>query len=562
MTDRRPKDTSLESATWFRLGRSYRAPLLVAEFPPELPFGFLGRVLPTTDPLGLTAEIQRIEPARALELVHGARAIAEAELAHGSGGPRTAELESERDSAEQFGREIARRSQELWKLGIRLVAFGSSRPQSEAVRTRLSERLAALGFRVRIPRYEVSAALAPAYLTGTETRPRGYWHTLPTDGIAALFPFIDESIVEPRGVLVGLALADASPVVLDRWSHSSYSWGLFGTTGAGKTFATALVALRTAWMHPDLELTILDPLGEFGGLVRALGGFTIRPADGSGGRLNPLDPSSTAGDRREKAGRVAASIRALFPSLADVEAAALDTAISRLFERGPDTPTFEDLIAEIELTRDAPGRLLSLLNVFRSGSLKGSNGPSTVPETTGPVSVDFRGIPAEHLAFHLSYVLDWAYGRLRARPGPKLLVVDEAHLLMRSPSTAEFLDRVLRHVRHYRAGVLLVSQAPEDLLGRPEGRAILRNLYAVGLLRLTEVSSDAREFFGLTAAEAEWLPKARLPSEAGYSESLWRVGPLHLPLAIIASTPEYLFLDRTLRTPPGTPFDSAPPTAV
>ncbi len=129
--------------------------------------------------------------------------------------------------------------------------------------------------------------LAPPELAGAETRPAGYWHTLPTDGVAALFPFIDESIVESGGILVGLALSDASPVFLNRWDHASYSWGLFGTTGAGKSFATALLALRTRWMRPDVEITILDPLGEFGGFVRALGGSVIRIADGQGGRLKP-----------------------------------------------------------------------------------------------------------------------------------------------------------------------------------------------------------------------------------------------------------------------------------
>jgi hypothetical protein len=65
-----------------------------------------------------------------------------------------------------------------------------------------------------------------------------------------------------------------------------------------------------------------------------------------------------------------------------------------------------------------------------------------------------------------------------------------------------------------------------------------------------EVSAATREFFGLTSAEAEWLPKARLPRDAGYSESLWRVGELHLPLAIVASTPEYEFLGTTLGRDP------------
>jgi hypothetical protein len=35
---------------------------------------------------------------------------------------------------------------------------------------------------------------------------------------------------------------------------------------------------------------------------------------------------------------------------------------------------------------------------------------------------------------------------------------------------------------------------------------------------------------------------------AGYSESLWRVADLHLPLAIVASTPEFEFLSRTLHS--------------
>ncbi|MGI0129849.1 MAG: VirB4 family type IV secretion system protein [Thermoplasmata archaeon] len=536
----------LEAPTWLRVGRRYRAPLLIRQFPPELPFGCLGRLLPTTDPVELTVELHPIPAPEALEILHGARAVAETELSAGGYGAQTSELEVERETAEQFGRAVARRTQELWKVGLRFAAIAPSRPHGESVRSRLAERLSGLGFRTRVPRYEVRSALEPPSVTGGEPRPLGYWHTLPTDGVAALFPFADESIVEPGGILVGLALADASPVFVNRWAHASYSWGLFGTTGAGKSFAAALVALRTRWIRPDVEITILDPLGEFAGFVRALGGSVLRIADGVGGRLNPLDPVTTGGDRREKAGRVGAMLRALFPSLEDAESAALDTAVTRLYALGPEVPTLEDLAAEVERATPSSGRLRTLLDVFRSGSLSGTNGPTTVPDGPGPAAVDFRGVPSDQLPFHLSYVLDWAYGRFRDRPGPKLLIVDEAHLLARHRATAEFLDRIVRHVRHFEGGVLLVSQSPEDFLGHPEGRAVLRNLYATAFLRLPEVSSEASSFFGLTSAEAEWLPKARLPRDAGYSESLWRIGALHLPLAVIAATPEYEFLTSSL----------------
>jgi hypothetical protein len=552
-----PPNPPSEAPTFWRVGRSYRAPLLIQQFPPEVPFGFLGRLLPTSEAVELTLEAHPIPTANALELVQGARAVAEAELAAGGNGGRTAELEVERTSASDLGRAVARRTQELWKVGLRFVTRASTRPQVEARRARLSERFAAIGFRPRIPRYEVRAALVPPELSGSEPRPAGYWHTLPTDGLAALYPFGDETVLEPGGVLLGLALSDASPVFVDRWSHASYSWGLFGTTGSGKSFAAALTLLRSRWLRPATSVTVLDPLGEYSTLVEALGGSVIRVADGTGGRLNPLDPISTAGDRREKAARVGTMLRALFSSLRDEEVAELDAAVTQLYDRGPDVPTFDDLWSGVVGRGGAGTRLATLLDVFRSGSLRNLNGPTTASPTELTVSVDLRGIPDDQLPFHLTYVLDWAYGRLVHQAGRKLLLVDEAHLLARHASTEEFLDRVVRHVRHFDAGLLVLSQSPDDFLVRPAGRSLLRNLYAAGFLRLPEVSAETRAFFGITSAEAEWLPRARLPRETGYSESLWRVGELHLPLAIIASTPEYEFLESKLGRPPAGPAESA-----
>lgn len=549
-----------EASTFCRIGRSYRAPLLVSDFPPEVPFGFLGRVLPTNETGELLVEAHRIASATALELLQSVRSVAEAELTSGGNGGHVAELEAERASAEDLGRAVARRIQDLWKVGFRFVALASSRPHVEAKRARLRERLAVLGFRTRVPRYEVAPALLAPDLAGTEGRPAAYWHTLPTDGLAALYPFGDETLLEAHGILLGLSLSDASPVFVDRWGHASHSWGIFGTTGAGKSFAAALILLRTRWLRPHTSVAILDPLGEYTSLMKALGGSVIRIADGEGGRLNPLDPVTTRGDRREKAARVGTMMRALFPSLRDEESAELDTAVSQLYARGPEVPTFEDLRRSVIDRTGSSGRLAALLEVFRSGSLRSLDGPTTANPSGNLVSADFSGVPADQLPFHLAYVLDWAYGRLAGRDGEKLLLVDEAHLLAHHPATEEFLDRVVRHVRHFGAGVLILSQNPDDFLARPAGRSLLRNLYATGFLRLPEVSEPARTFFGLTGAEAEWLPKARLPRETGYSESLWRVGGLHLPLAIVASTPEYELLEATLGRPPapGEPGATAP----
>ncbi len=543
----RPSSTR-EGIAWLRRGQRFLAPLLVRALPREVPFGFLGKVVPSSANVDLYVEAHRLPPEEALAVVHRSRTVAEAELAAGSGGSELPELEIERAGAEELGRAIADRSQALWRTGLRAIAHGSSRLRAEGERHRLAERWTTLGFRTRVPRFEVAGALRPSGLDPEDPRPEGFWQTLSTDALAALFPFADETILEPSGILVGLALADASPVFLDRWAHASYSWGIFGTTGAGKSFAAALFALRTRWMRPETELLVLDPLGEYAGFVRALGGELLRLRDPGAGRLNPLDPRTTGGDAQEKAGRVGAMLRALFPTLADEEAATLDAAVSGLLAGSVREPTFDDLRAAVS-EGSSPGRLPTFLEVFRSGSLRSVNGPTTVAPEAPIVGVDLSGIPDDHLAFHLTYVLDWAYARLRTRPGPKLVVLDEAHLLARTDATLEFLDRLVRHLRHFDAGLLLLTQSPEDLLARPSGRSLLRNLAATTFLRLPEVSEAARAFFQLAPAEAEWLARARLPRDAGYAESLWRIGEAHLPLALVGSTPEYEFLTSVLGPP-------------
>ncbi|HUI38231.1 MAG TPA: DUF87 domain-containing protein [Thermoplasmata archaeon] len=540
-------------------------PVLLSELPREVPFGFLGAVLPTTERVDLRLQVHRIDRGRSLSLLEGAGAVADAELQDGrpDAVARPSELELESEGARALAREVASGDQELYRVGVSLHARGSTRPVAERNRRALVRRLEALGFRTRVPLYEAAETAAPPDLAGSERRPVGYWHTLPTDGVAAFFPFVDECVAEPGGALVGLLLEDASPVILDRWRHASHSWGIFGTTGSGKSFAAALLALRSRWMRPDLDLYVIDPLGEFSGLAEALGGQVVPVAVPGADRINPLDPGP--GDRTAKAARVAAVIRALFPSLTDPEGAVLDGSLARLYERGPGVPTLGDLVEEVGAARGVPERLLGLLDVFRTGSLRHLDGPTTVRWDRTPIVLDLAGVSEAHLPFHLAYLLDAVYGRLQATPNPKLVVVDEAHLLARNPPTAEFLDRLVRHVRHYRAGLLLASQNPDDFLRSENGRSLLRNLRASLLLRLPEVSEAARRFFGLTEAESDWLPRTRLPREAGYSEGLLRFGASHLPIAIVASTPEYELLTgaRNSLSPgpdaPGTAPGAPPP---
>jgi hypothetical protein len=552
-----------EAASWIRRRARVDAPLLVAALPSEVPFGFVGRLVPTSGAGELRLQLHRLASADALELLHAADVGAEAELESGATvrGARPARLRVEAAAAAELAERVAGREQDLWRVGLSLHGIDRRPVVAERVRRELQRRAAALGMRTRAPEFDTARLVRPPEFPPGDGRPFGYWHLLSTEGAAAFFPFVDESIAEPGGTLVGLLLDDAAPVIVNRWVHGSYSWGVFGTTGSGKTFAAALWALRSRWMTPGVSLTFIDPLGEFTRLAPALGGAVVTVGPDGSGRVNPLDPATTGGDRRAKAANVVAMMRALFPSLSDEESALLQSAVDGLYQppREP-VPTFADLAASFPSDTDGSRRRLHhFLELFRSGPLRHLDGPTTVDLSTEPLVINLAGAEPSHLPFHLAYLLEAVYGRLRATPGPKLVVVDEAHLLARHPATTEFLDRIVRHVRHYDAGLLLLSQSPDDFLSSDTGRSLLRNLAATLLLRLPEVSEATREFFQLTAMEAEWLPRARLPADAGYAEGLLRLGPSHLPLAVVAATPEFDFLTRALRLPSAPGVAPGPP---
>src|SRR5208283_3658259 len=117
-------------------------PFVVPHLPSEVPFGFLGRLVPTTLRSEVRLQLHRIPPERALTLLDQARAVASAELLTGASEPgaRPAELEREADSAQEIARRIAAREQELWRVGVSVHALGATPSRADRMRAELLRR--------------------------------------------------------------------------------------------------------------------------------------------------------------------------------------------------------------------------------------------------------------------------------------------------------------------------------------------------------------------------------------------------------------------------------------
>ena len=89
-------------------------------------------------------------------------------------------------------------------------------------------------------------------------------------------------------------------VLCDRKRLASPMGFVCGKPGSGKSFSVKREITNTVLAHPEDEVVIFDPAGEYGNLVGALGGANVELAPGCSAVLNPLDTADVA-DRADAA---------------------------------------------------------------------------------------------------------------------------------------------------------------------------------------------------------------------------------------------------------------------
>ena len=108
-----------------------------------------------------------------------------------------------------------------------------------------------------------------------------------TTSLATTFPFSSAELSSDTGVLFGINEDNDSLVVFDRFGLENYNSIVLATSGAGKSFAVKLEALRSLML--GTEVLIIDPESEYQTLAQAVGGEFLSFSFNSPVRINPFD---------------------------------------------------------------------------------------------------------------------------------------------------------------------------------------------------------------------------------------------------------------------------------
>ena len=385
-----------------------------------------------------------------------------------------------------------------------------------------------------------------------------------TGAISTSFPFTSADLTQDSGVLYGINMHNSGLVIFDRFTLENANMVVFAKSGAGKSFAVKLEALRA--LMTGTEVIIIDPENEYQRMAEAVGGAYVRLSLNSETRLNPFDlPHVIDADDADSVlranlitlhgllrlmlggaqaqmtgGHGDAVIQPITPAEeADLDQALIDTYAKAGITNDPLThnsppPTMNDLYDTLLHMQGNGPQLAQRVRKYTKGSFAGIFSQQSNVNINNSLTVfNIRDLEDELRPVAMYIVLNYIWNRTKADKRQRMLVVDEAWQLMKYEDSANFLFSLAKRARKYQLGLTTITQDVEDFMGSRMGRAIVANSSMQILLKQSTSAVDVlSDVFKLTSEE-----KKRL-SQFPVGQGLLFAGQNHVHVQIVASPSE------------------------
>ncbi len=435
---------------------------------------------------------------------------------------------------------------------------------------RVRDVIEGMGAQLRVARWEMAEALRSCYPIAYDGLGEKRDRMFPSSAVRDSYPFILSSLEDrgDRAVVAGYNQFNGVPVLIDLYRQPNPHVLVLGSSGSGKSFLVKKLMLCQAMQ--DTDIYVVDPQGEYGPAVRAMGGKVVKLSPDSDSVINLFEIGPDTYDGRK--GAVKAFFNLVRGGLDERQSGAVAGIVDKMLDNAyrkvgiyadePGTwtrrpPTFSDVYEALNAFASESGSkaeswkkttaeaLLSCITPLVFGDMRYLNSQTTVDLAGGGiVSFDLSSASAykpHQRAMALFIVFDHVYSRMLSAGGRRrMIIVDEAWCVFEN--NQDWLGPIVRTGRKNNVGVVMIDQNVEDLLardqaGRPRGHVILNNTSTKFILR--QEASALRlvsETFALTESQSEFL------KSAGSGDALMLTPTAKLPLLVLASGYELALL--------------------
>lgn len=440
---------------------------------------------------------------------------------------------------------LTQAQEKMFEVSLYLSIYGSTEAEVEKVENEIKNILES-----RL--VYIKPALFQQDVGFVSTLPLGFdqlqiKNKLNTSPLSSFFPFVSFDLSSDKGILYGLNRHNGSLILFDRFSLENYNSIVFAKSGSGKSYATKLEILRTLMF--DTEVIIIDPEREYEYLAESVGGRYFNISLTSDHHINPFDlPVPTEDESpsevlRSNIVNLVGLFRVMLGGLSPEEDAIIDQAITETYalkDINGDTDFTKlepPLLSDFETVLQGIGGsddLLARLAKYTKGTWSGFiNQPSNVDINKKLVCFSIRDMEEELKPVAMYIITHYIWNAVRKNIRRRLLVVDEAWIMMKNDDTASFLFGLAKRGRKYYLGLATITQDVGDFLKSPYGLPIITNSSIQLLLKQSPSSIDiVQKTFNLTDEEKFLL------LESGVGEGIFFAGLKHVAIKIVASYTE------------------------
>ncbi len=546
--------SSLEiNSSYFRLGNKYGRTLYVYGYPRQLYTGWLSSIINADEVVDIAMFIYPVESEIVMKNLRRKVTQLEASQSINSekGKVRDPGLEAAISDAEELRDQLQLGAERFFRYGLYITLYADSLDEMDFMQHKVESTLGQqlIFSKVASSQQEQGVqSTAPQLSDQLQIR-----HNMNTGAISTSFPFTSADLTQEKGVLYGINMHNNGLVIFDRFSLENANMVVFAKSGAGKSFAVKLEAIRS--MMTGTEVIIIDPENEYQKLCEAVGGSYVQMSLNSDIRINPFDLPRVI-DEEDADDSLRANLITLHGLIklmisnqavpltpnqeADLDQALIDTYARVGITSDPLThqstpPTINDLYDTLLHMGGSGPELAQRLRKYTTGTFAGIfSQQSNVDINNNMVVFNIQTLEDELRPTAMYIILNHIWNKTRTDKKKRMLIVDEAWQLMKYEDSANFIFSLAKRARKYYLGLTTISQDVEDFMASKMGRAIVANASMQLLLKQSSSAVDVlADVFKLTEEERKRL------NNFPVGQGLFFAGQNHVHIQIVPSPTEH-----------------------
>ena len=544
----------------FRLGTKYGRTIYVYGYPRTLSTGWLSPLINIDEVLDISIYIYPVDTTVVMKNLRKKVTQLEADISLNAekGRIRNPETDAAIQDAEELRDQLQLGYEKFFRFGLYVTLWADSLDELNYVQHKIETMFGQLMIFSKVATSQQEQGMNTTMPMATDQLQ--IRRNMNTSAISTSFPFTSADLTQERGILYGVNMHNQGLVIFDRFTLENANLVVFAKSGAGKSFAVKLEAIRSMMM--GTEIVIIDPENEYQKLSDAVGGSYVRLSLNSDVRINPFDLPKVI-DSEDASDALRANLVTLhglfrlmlggtqigpngqpISSLSANEEADLDQALIDTYARAGITsdplthqstpPTIINLYDTLAHMGGSGPQLAQRLRKYATGTFAGIfSQQSNIDINNQMVVFNIRDLEDELRPVAMYIVLNHIWNIVRAKQKRRILIVDEAWQLMKYDDSANFLFSLAKRARKYYLGLTTITQDVEDFMSNKMGRAIVMNSSMQLLLKQSAAAVDVlSDIFKLTEEERKRL------SSFPIGHGLFFAGQNHVHIQIVASDTE------------------------